>query len=445
MNAGVPMQTPTRSGSHEPSGAQTARLKFSRIRLLSLLVSLTLFIGCNKSAKPDVSKKEPAHVDHHVDEQDLNKITLTEQAEKRLGIQLVETALTEIQRRRTVGGEVLLPPGKTITISAPIAGTLSHPPGTTAPVPGNRLEAGSTVFAFAPLLTPERDVLTPSERVRVAQTKADIATAQIDAERQIESAKISVQAAKIAYDRAAQLLNNKAGSQRNVDEASANLELAREALITAETRHKFLSAIRLDEQAGELASREIESPVAGVLQTLDAAVGETVVGGEPLFSVITTSRVWIRVPIYAGQWREIDTTQPATIAEFGQASIAKLRQANYVLAPPSANPTAATIDVYYEVENEDELLHPGQRLAVTVPLHIRAESLVVPFKSILYDIHGNTWVYEETDAHVYARQRVSVDYVDGDSAVLASGPEPGSKIVTDGAVELFGTEFGVGH
>ncbi len=439
MNACAPMQ------SHPPSGSREASGTRARIPILSLVIVTMLFVGCQKAVKPSAAKMEPAHVEHHVNEQDLNRITLTEQAEQRLGIQLAETVLTEIQRRRTVGGEVLLPPGQTITISAPIAGTLSNPPGTTVPIPGNRIEAGAKVFAFAPLLTAERDVLTPSERVRVAQTKADIATAQIDAERQIESAKVSVKAAQIAYDRTVQLLKNKAGSQRNVDEASAFLQLAREALITAETRSKFLSAIRLDEQAGELTSREIESPVAGVLQTLDATAGETVVAGEPLFSVITTNRVWVRVPIYAGQRPDIDTTQPATIAEFGQSATAEPRQATYVLAPPSANSIAATVDVYYEVANDDNLLHPGQRLAVTVPLLGRAKSLVVPFTSILYDIHGGAWVYEQVEPHVYARQRVSVDYVDGANAVLASGPEPGSQIVTDGAVELFGTEFGVGH
>ncbi len=434
------------SGSRETSGARAKASEFSRIRLLLLAIAVaTVLPGCNKPAKQSPPKIEPAHVEHHVDEQDLNRVTLTAQAEERLGIQLAETLFTEVQRRRTVGGEVLLPPGQTIMVSAPVAGTLSDPSVGTGPVPGNRVEAGQAIFTIKPLLTPERDVLTPSEQIQVAQTKANVATTQIDAERQIESAKISVDAAQIAYDRAVQLLKGKAGSQRTVDEASAMLKLAQEALTTAETRYDFLAGIKLDEQAGELESREIESPVAGVLQSLSGAAGETVVGGKALFSVITTNRVWIRVPVYVGQWREIDATRAATIAEFGQPASEKSVEANYVSAPPSANSIATTVDVFYELDNSDGRLYPGQRLAVTVPLHSRAKSLVVPFKAVLYDIHGGTWVYEQMAEHVYARRRVSVEYVDGDNAILASGPEPGSKVVTDGAVELFGTEFGVGH
>ena len=452
MNKRIKMSrriTRQRSGSCETSdGMKRDGSELSRVLLRGVLAFTFVSVvaaGCNKSTKQVSTKTEPAHVEHHIAEHDLNRLTLTERAEQRLGIALAEVRLTEIQRRRSVGGEVMIPPGQTITVSAPIAGTLSAPAAGKVPAPGTRVEAGQPMFAFKPLLTPERDVLTPSERVRVAQTKADVATVQIEAERQIESAKITVEAAQIVYDRAVQLLENKAGSKRSVDEASANLQLAKEALKTAETRHKFLSGVELDEQAGELGSRTIESPVAGVLQTLDTATGETVTAGKVLFSVITTNRVWIRVPIYVGEWRNIDTSQVAKVSEFGQAASVSPRNASYVSAPPSANPTATTVDVYYELSNEDGMLYPGQKLAVTVPLTSRAKSLVVPFTAILYDIHGGAWVYQQVDKHVFARQRVAVEYVDGDNAVLTSGPEPGSKVVTDGAAELFGTEFGVGH
>jgi len=417
----------------------------AHLKLVLVAIVAASPLGCGKTEKQASEKVEPAHVAHHVDENDLNTITLTEQAESRLGIQLAEVKLTEVKRKRTVGGDVILPPGQMISVSAPITGTLLAPASGRVPAAGAEVQAGQAVFNFRPLLTPERDVLTPAERVRVAQTKADIATTQIESERQVESAKVAVQAAQIANDRAVQLLRTKAGSQRSVDEADANLKLAQESLRTADARHKFLSSIRLDEAAGELKSRTIESPVTGVLQRLDAAVGETVSAGESLFSVMTTSHVWVRVPVYVGQWRDIDTDQPASIAEFGQPPDVPSREAKYVAAPPSANPDSMTVDVHYALGNEDGALYPGQKLAVTLPLNSRAQSLVVPTTAVLYDIHGGAWVYQQIEPRVYARRRISVEYVDGDRAILVTGPEPGSQVVTDGAAELFGTEFGVGH
>jgi hypothetical protein len=84
-------------------------------------------------------------------------------------------------------------------------------------------------------------------------------------------------------------------------------------------------------------------------------------------------------------------------------------------------------------------------LSVALPLQGRAESLVIPYRAVLYDVQGGAWVYVQQADHVYARQRVAIEHVDGPLAILANGPAPGSKVVTDGAAELFGTEFGVGH
>ena len=416
------------------------------VRLQFILsVAVAVIAGCKHDEDKGPTKAEPAQVARHVDESELNTITLTEQAEQRLGIQIFTAQLADVQRTRTVGGEVMIPPGHTIIVSAPLAGTLLPPQDAGVPVPGKNLEAGQAVFRFEPLLSPERDVLTPSEQVRIAQTKADLATAQIDAQLQVESAKIAVEAAQIAYDRAVQLLKNKAGSQRSVDEAVANLRLAQESQTTAETRHQHLSNITLDEQAGQLATHTLVSPVAGVLQSLEAAAGEIVSAGQPLFSVMKMDRVWVRAPVYVGRRRDVDMAQPARLAEYGQRPDVPDRSASYVDAPPTANANAATVDLYYELPNQDGKLYPGQRVAVTVPLHSRAQSLVVPYKAIVYDILGGTWVYEQTDGHVYVRRRVALEYVDDEDAILAAGPQAGAKIVTDGAAELFGTEFGVGH
>jgi RND family efflux transporter MFP subunit len=409
-----------------------------------LLLAGVALAGCRKAEK-DAAHLSPATVAHHVDEQSLNTIKLTQQAHDRLGIALAEAKLQEVQARRTFGGEVVVPAGMAITVAAPLAGTLLPPESADVPVPGSQLAAGDPVFRFQPLLTPERDVLTPSERVTVAQTKAAIATAQLEAQRQLASAKIEIDAAQLAYDRAAKLLEAKAGSQRTADEASAKLKLAQESLKTAEARSDFLATIVLDEEAGQLSARTIAAPAAGVLQSLNAAAGQTVSAGDPLFSLVNLDRVWVRVPVYAGAVRQIDKASAALIAEFAADKAAPPRAAAYVAAPPSASAVATTVDLYYELENKDHVLLPGQKLAVTLPMEKAQRRLVIPAAAVVFDIHGGTWVYEEQAPLTYARKRVALRYVAGETAVLAAGLEPGKQVVTDGAAELFGTEFGAGH
>src|SRR5688572_26037097 len=166
--------------------------------VIVLAVSGVVALGCNRDDGSAATKEEPAHVAHHVEEQSLNTLTLTPKAVERLGIAIAEVEHKDIQRRRTVSGEVVVPPGQTIVVSAPLAGTLAAPEGGQVPPPGSALEKNHAVFRFTPLLTPERDVLTPAERVRVAQSRADVATLQLESERQIETGKIQVEAAQIA-------------------------------------------------------------------------------------------------------------------------------------------------------------------------------------------------------------------------------------------------------
>ena len=178
------------------------------LRICCLLLGvLTCLSGCRPSRDSSTPKSEPpAVVAKPGEESALNTITLTPQAEQRLGIVLAEVGLADVRQVRQVGGEVVVPVGQTVIVAAPIDGTLAAAPGHPVPLPGSHLEPGQTVFELAPLLTPERDVLTLAERLGIAQTRANMATAQLEAERQIESARLNVEATQLAYNRAVQLL-----------------------------------------------------------------------------------------------------------------------------------------------------------------------------------------------------------------------------------------------
>ncbi|MGH7427168.1 MAG: hypothetical protein ACREJ4_02205 [Candidatus Methylomirabilaceae bacterium] len=70
---------------------------------------------------------------------------------------------------------------------------------------------------------------------------------------------------------------------------------------------------------------------------------------------------------------------------------------------------------------------------------------VVPYAAVLYDAKGVTWVYTSPANLVYVRHPITVDYIEGDQAVLTDGPPAGTQVVTQGGQELFGAEFEIGH
>lgn len=74
-----------------------------------------------------------------------------------------------------------------------------------------------------------------------------------------------------------------------------------------------------------------------------------------------------------------------------------------------------------------------------------AKKKVVPYSAVIYDSHGDTWVYTSPENLVYVRAHIKVERIDRDKAILSEGPPAGTQVVTVGAALLFGTEFEVGH
>ena len=68
----------------------------------------------------------------------------------------------------------------------------------------------------------------------------------------------------------------------------------------------------------------------------------------------------------------------------------------------------------------------------------------LPYNALLYDASGGEWVFVSPAPNVYMRTDVKVERIDGDRVTVSKGPAPGSKVVTMGAAELYGIEFGVG-
>lgn len=68
----------------------------------------------------------------------------------------------------------------------------------------------------------------------------------------------------------------------------------------------------------------------------------------------------------------------------------------------------------------------------------------VPYAAVVYDRAGKTWVFTNREPLVYLRESITVDYIADAVAVLSEGPAVGTAVVTIGAAELLGAEFGIG-
>lgn len=399
----------------------------------TLLLAGTAFLAWKMAGTPaakDTKAAAPApaaKVSRTAKEDDFNTLTLTKQAETRLGIRTAAVERKAVPRVRVLGGEITLPPGRTLIVAAPLNGTLRASEGG-MPAPGATVKKGQTLVLLDPLLTPE--------------AKATLAASAVDAEGQVKSAQTQVEGSEIALTRARKLHSERVGSQRNVDEAKERHDLAVQALAAATARRDLLTRVVGDLEKGTATPIRVSAPEGGMLRSVSALPGQCVPSGATLFEVIDPSRVWVRLGVYVGDLPELAANADVRVGNLADLPGAAARRARLVQAPPSANALAATVDLFYELDNKDGRLRPGQRVGVHVPLKSRESNLVVPWSAVIHDIHGGTWVYENSKPLTYTRLRVVVHYVAGDLAVLTAGPAVGTKVVTEGAAELFGTEVG---
>ncbi|MCP5145759.1 MAG: efflux RND transporter periplasmic adaptor subunit [Gammaproteobacteria bacterium] len=233
-----------------------------------------------------------------------------------------------------------------------------------------------------------------------------LAAQQVAADAQVAAAQAQAQLAAIALQRADALIKEQAGSQRAHDEAAAALATAQAALQAARQQRELL--------------------------------------GPAVDAYNRQSELWVRAAVFSGDLGQTRSDASAQIRTLDGRMPPLL--ASRVQAPPSANAMAATVDLYFALPaTAAGQFQVGQRVAVSIALGEDRVGLGVPREAIVRDIYGGEWVYRKTATNTYVRQRVEVAAEREGIALLARGLAAGDEIVTAGAAELFGVEFGAAH
>ncbi len=430
----------------------TRRAALTHVALSVLLCAS----GCSgKAEKSAATKVAPSKVEMVPHETELATLTLTSAAVKRLAIQTVPVEKREVSRHRTLAGEAIVPSGRTIIAAAPVPGVISAVDNI-FPQPGNRVIAAQPLMILQPILSPERDVPTPAEQVQMTGAKANLMVALITAQGEVARSDSEIAGLQIARDRAEKLLTDRAGSRRAFDDAVALLSVAqsvREAAKQRETELKSLlrslDGLNANGRLDPADAMTLTAPVAGLVRNVQVSPGQKVTSAAPLFEVMDLSTIWIRVPVYVDLLPKLKREQAVRLVSLDGSSLAGTPQLGKpISAPPTADAASSSADLYYEIDNREMNLMPGQRVGIDIPMASVTEAYIVPASAILYDIYGGTWVYVQSSTsekeNKFTRSRVLLEWVEGNAAILSKGPTVGSLIVTDGAAELFGTEFGAG-
>lgn len=151
---------------------------------------------------------------------------------------------------------------------------------------------------------------------------------------------------------------------------------------------------------------------------------------------------WVRMTLSEEEWGRVAQDKPARILPL--ATRGKL--ARELLALPSGIPPVidrkrTMLTLYYVVLGKDHGLKLNSRMRIELQLAgSDKKRKVAPYSALYYDGKGVPWVYVQKKPLVYERQRVDVERIVGEWAVLNDGPPVGTEVVTVGAALLFGAE-----
>lgn len=385
---------------------------------------------------PAFADPPPATAGEIASESKLNIVALSEQAQQRLGIETAPVEQSVAPQMRLYAGTVSLPPGASATVAAPAAGTVvAVLPESAAASIGAQVDKDTPVLWLLPFAAAEEGSMSISERGTLARALAETGG-------RVAAAHIQADAARIALGRAEQLLRDKVGSQRAVDEAQAALALAERAAASAQAEQQALAAGTQEDKKNYI---EVRSPIAGVVQSIAAVAGEVVSAGQILVRIESLDTRWVTAWVYPSEVSVLNLEAAAEVFRVGAG-----RQEPSDIGTPvpgaalPADPITGALPVLYALPTGGNY-RAGERVTVQLAGRESAEQCSVPASAILYDIHGDAYVYREVAARQYARKKVNLSRFDNGHAFLARPLAADTRVVTAGAAELFGFEFGNDH
>jgi hypothetical protein len=153
--------------------------------------------------------------------------------------------------------------------------------------------------------------------------------------------------------------------------------------------------------------------------------------------------VWVLVTLSPAEWERLAKDKPARLLPLAtRATSGKDVFARPSGMEPLEDMKRAMLSLYYVVPGKDHGLTVNNRMRVELQVAGSDEKQkVVPYGAVYYDAKGAPWVYVSGKPLTFERQRIGIERIVGDLAVLSEGPPVGTPVVTVGAALLYGAEI----
>ena len=259
------------------------------------------------------------------------------------------------------------------------------------------------------------------QRVQKGQTILQIDnTQELNA---VRGAEASLQHAQDGYDRVSQVHAKGVVSDQKMVEIESQLAQARSLYEAAQQRLKECT---------------LTAPCDGVVSGLDVAIGQTILPGTRVCSLLDMTGFCVRFTVPEKEIKGLTVSGERLRGEVEVAAVDAVYPIVVKEKGVTANPVTHTYEVVARINGGANVLMSGMVGKVTLNvegLRFKDESIIIPAKCILLKPEGHTvWVIENGNA---VRKDIIVDGYEADGVRVKSGLQAGDTLISDGYQKLY--------
>ena len=237
----------------------------------------------------------------------------------------------------------------------------------------------------------------------------------------LQSAEAAVKELRNNYKRVASLHKNKFVSDKELDAAESALRQAEASLDLA----------RLN-----LEHTELKSPIAGYIGKALVTTGNLVSSETPKLARVVQTKP-IRIAFSVSDKERSDFINKTQNAEeilvdiaMPNGTVETIRAENMFFGN-EVNPETATIPVYVDLPNDDNLLVPGNYVDIYPQFQERKNALLVPQMALSEDVNGS-YVMTVNKDNIVEQKYISLGSVVEDMQVVETGLNGNEKVIVQG-------------
>ncbi len=393
-------------------------------------------------------------------------LTISKESQILFGIKTEPVLTRQITSGLKTTGTVRARPDAKAVVVPPVAGRIVLRAGITL---GSAVGRGEQIGTVEQILDVSGQTELESQRLEVEAQQREIESKRLEirnsvlqlqarqAEQRAKAGQARTQLAQAQRElrRSENLVEVGAVPRKRVEEALTAVKIAEQEVASAEQQVKLLDNQIKQTGAGQNIFRApkvnqptrsfpLTSPIAGIVNEINATSGQQVETATQILSISNLSTVLLEAQVFE---KDLPVVRESTRASFTSSV---LSNEVYTIGTPdgdgrlvsigqTVDPQTRTVSVIYEVKNPLQRLRDGNFVEITIDTSGDQKVLAVP-KNAVVNEQGQTFVFVFTGGENFEKRPVVTGAEGADFYEVKSGLKEGDRIVTEGVYQIRTTQ-----